>query len=183
MTVTKLLLTLIFTFGGLSTSLAESLQIQTSEAYSSKFWLWSNSMQVQIINPQTRASVLMYFTYDPLKQYLRTYEVTHLGKDALLEEIRHPSDFIKIRSFIKINTVEHIGLHAPRFGSLDENFVSRSVFGSPTDRTLARTVTMEPKELDVFLINTLIHRLFSNPDTYKNATSAAQTKTCKSYLN
>lgn len=154
-----------------------------TQTYSSKFWLWPTSMQVQIINDQTRSSVIMFLSYDPLKQYLKSYEVEHLGKDPVLEQFKGPSDFKNIRSFIDIRSVQHIALHGPRFGDTDESFVNRSIFGYANTRNSIRSVFMDYKEMDVYLIKVLVHRLFKNPDTYKNAVDVTTPLTCKRYLN
>ncbi|MCO5113733.1 MAG: hypothetical protein M9899_06120 [Bdellovibrionaceae bacterium] len=154
-----------------------------TNSYGTKFWLWPNSAQIQVFNLQTGATVLVYLSYDPLKQYLGSYEMEHRGADPLLSEIKGPNDFIKIRNFIDINTVELIELHGhPRFGSIDENFINRSIFGEMTENTKYRLRLRTPKELDVYLINVLLHRLFHNPDTYKNAKDVTRAHSCKRFL-
>ena len=177
-----LLAVLVFFFVGLNTSLAQS-SATASKAYGTKFWLWPNSAQIQVFNLQTGATVLLYLSYDPLKQYLDSYEIEHRGADPLLAEIKGPNDFIKIRNFIDINTVELIELHGhPRFGSIDENFTNRSIFGEMTENTRYRLSLRTPKELDVYLINVLLHRLFHNPDTYKNSKDVTRVHSCKRFL-
>lgn len=177
-----LLTVLVFFFVSLNTTLAQSSEA-ASKTYGTKFWLWPNSAQIQVFNLQTGTTVLVYLSYDPLKQYLGSYEIEHRGADPLLSEIKGPNDFIKIRNFIDINTVELIELHGhPRFGSIDDNFINRSIFGEMTENTRYRLNLRTPKELDVYLINVLLHRLFQNPDTYKNARDVTHAYSCKRFL-
>lgn len=154
-----------------------------NSSYGTKFWMWSNSTQIQIFNLETRATVLVHLNYDPLKRYLLNYEIDRLGADPLLAEIKSPSDFIRIRNFVDINTVELIEMHGfPRFGSIDENFVNRSIFGEMTENTRYRLNLRSQKELDVYLINVLLHRLFHNPDNYTHARDMTRFRTCKQFL-
>ena len=127
-------------------------------SYTSKFWLSPKSQQVQLLNHETKSMVLINLEYYALKMFLYRYEIIKAGNfDPVLSTINEAKDLKKIIPLI--DDVEYIGLSGERFGDLDENFVSYSVFGSKP--SLNETFKTQ-KEMDVFLIKRLLSRLFSN---------------------
>lgn len=141
---------------------------RTDDSYNVKFWLWPQSLQVQVINPETGASTLVFLKYDPLKKFLYEYEINHAGFDSRLSQIQSLEDIKKLRLFYNYKNVEYIQINGERFGSLDENFVSRSVFGAPDKQIINQSQLMKGHRGDVYLINQLIDGLF-NSEFYVNA--------------
>lgn len=144
--------------------------IQAQAEYVSKFWLEPQAMQLQLSSPSNKSMVLISLEYDPLKIYLRSFEITHAGaKDPILSSIKGPQDMYNLLPLI--DTVEHISMSHPRFGELTEDFKSYSIFGA------------RPKSKhnfnDVDLIKRLLHNLFYDQDRYKNAVDL---NSCEAYL-
>lgn len=154
---------------------------KTDDSYQVKFWLWPQSMQVQVINPHSGASTLVFLKYDPLKMFLYEYEINHAGFDQRLAQIQSLEDIKRLRLFYNYKTVEYIQINGERFGALDENFVSRSVFGSPDKEIMSRVSQMQRQQADVFMINHLFERLF-RADFYLNAKDVTSVF-CGRFLN
>lgn len=141
--------------------------------YVSKFWLSPKSQQVQISNLETKSMLMLYLEYDALKMFLYNYEIIHAGqRDPILSEIKGPLDFHKIMPLI--GRVDYISMTHERFGDLDEDFISRSVFGQKTN-----LIFDTEKQMDIFLIKRLLTTLFRNEAQLKRAKNITS---CQEYL-
>lgn len=159
----------------------QNLSAKVAELYTTKFWLWPQSMQIQISSEMSKATILVYLSYDPLKKYLHEYEITRMGYDPLLSEIKTVEDFKRLKNFIDYKTVEYIKLNGQRFGGLDENFITRSVFNEPDMKTSIRLAEMSTRtQADTYLITKTLDFLFLGED-YLKATDVSP-KNCSRFL-
>ena len=131
--------------------------IQANATYVSKFWLYPKSMQVQISNSESKSMMMIDLEYDALKMFLYKYSVLRVGDDKILNEINEPKDFILLTEVM--GSLEYVQINGSRFGELDENFQTYSVFGSVKDQS----------KPDDELIKDLLYRLFLNHERFANA--------------
>lgn len=149
--------------------------IQANATYVSKFWLTPKTQQLQITNTETKSMLLLNMEYDALKMFLYSYELTHAGNyDPVLSEVSVPEKFHKLIPLIE--SVEHISMSHKRFGDLDEDFVSYSVFGMEPEKGL---VFSTEKEMDIYLIKRMLSKLFKDEYHYGRAKN---TSSCLEYL-
>lgn len=134
-----------------------TFSLNAQAKYTSKFWLYPKSMQVQISNSESKSMMMIDLEYDALKMFLYKYSVLRVGDDKILNEINEPKDFILLTEVM--GNLEYVQINGSKFGELDEDFQTYSVFGSVKDQS----------KPDDELIKDLLSRLFSNHERFANA--------------
>lgn len=105
--------TLLLTYSDLSQ--AEQREYFDFESSITKLWLWPHSSQIYFLNPQTKSSLILYFSYNEDKSRLTNFDYEIAGWENLFEtpEI-HKHDLQALMESLRYGKNLSVFLEGPR---------------------------------------------------------------------